>query len=293
MLGGVVSLTTMGVAGRELAGDLTPFQILFWRSLLGAAILAALIQRSAAGWAQLRTDAPGIHLGRNLGHFFGQSCWFYALGVITLAEVFALEFTTPLWVALLAPLVLGERFTAVKGVAAALGFAGVLAITQPFGADLSLGHAVALAAAFGFTVNIIGTKLLSRRDTTLCILFWMTVTQAAFALVSDVVASTAFGVASMPWPTAETAPWLVAIGLCGLSAHYCITNALVLADATVVQPIDFLRLPLVGLVGWSVYDEPVGAAMALGAALILAANLINLQANRRTRAAPAVSETAT
>lgn len=276
MLGAIGSFTVMAIAGRELAGVLTPFQILFWRSIAGGLIVAAAIYWSAAGWRQVATRRIGMHAIRHVGHFVGQSLWFYAIGVITLAEVFALEFTAPIWVALAAPFILGERFTAYKAIAIAAGFVGVLIITQPGVGSFQLGHAVGLAAALGFAATALSTKLLSRTDSTLCILFWMTVAQAALALASDVAVGLVADTPIAPWPTAETAPWLLLVGVCGLSAHYCITTALSLADATLVQPVDFLRLPVIAGVGAVLYGEGVATALVVGGALILLGNAINL-----------------
>ncbi|MGJ0492795.1 EamA family transporter [Methylobacter sp.] len=66
------------------------------------------------------------------------------------------------------------------------------------------------------------------------------------------------------------------VGIMGLSAHYCMVRALSLADASVVVPLDFLRLPLIALVGYALYNERIDEFLVLGTGLIMAGNLINL-----------------
>lgn len=286
MLGAVASFLTMALAGRQLSSHLGTFQILFFRSLVGLLVVGLLAWRS--GQAVWRTQRLTLHLGRNLAHFGGQFGWFHALGVIPLAQVFAIEFTVPLWTALLAALLLGERLTARRTLALALGFGGVLVILRPelglggagagsgFGAwtgsaaGLATLAAVASAAAYG--LSYIATKRLTPTDAPLTILFFMTVVQLPLGLVG----------AAMQWQpvTWPQVPALVLVGLTALSAHYCIARALACADLAVVIPVDFLRLPLVALIGYAFYGEAVDGWLVLGMVLIVGANLANLGAVR-------------
>jgi drug/metabolite transporter (DMT)-like permease len=187
-----------------------------------------------------------------------------------MAQVVALEFTSPLWVALLAPLFLGERLTPIRLFAAFLGFTGTLVIAQPSIHHIPPGVIAAAAAAVCFATTAIFTKILTRTEPIISILFWLTLMQTVFGIVCAGIDG------DMTLPTAATAPWLVVVGLCGLSAHFCLTQALSIAPATVVMPLDFARLPVVALVGILVYGEPLGMALVAGAAIILAANWINL-----------------
>lgn len=278
MAGAMASFSMMAIAGRELATDANPFQILFWRSVVGFLIVAGFVAVSDRGAALIRTRRGGLHVLRNISHFFGQSCWFFAIGLIPLAQVFAFEFTTPIWVALLAPLVLGERFTLARALAAALGFIGVMAIIRPDGFGLGLGQAVAMAAAIGFAGSIMSTKSLSRTDATPTILFWMTACQMAMALASDAVYS---GLDGFLIREPAVALWMAVVGVCGLSAHLCITSALKCAPATLVGPIDFFRLPLIAVLGMALYDEPLDLMAFVGGALVFVGNFINLVAERR------------
>ncbi|RRR70809.1 MAG: DMT family transporter [Candidatus Viridilinea halotolerans] len=270
MVGALVSFLTMALAGRELAAELSTFQILFFRSLIGVVVLGLLLGRT--GWGQLRTSHVRLHLVRNVAHFGGQFAWFYGLAMIPLAEVFALEFTTPLWTALLAALILGERLTLTRIAALTLGMVGLLIILRPGFQVIQPATIGVLVGAMAFAVAHIATKRLARHDSPLSILFYMTIIQLPLALLPTLMSWVLPGVAL--WP------WLLLVGLCALSAHYCVTRALTLADATVVVPMDFLRLPLVALVGALFYQEPIDGLVLLGAAVMMLGIWINVRGER-------------
>jgi len=274
MTGAIASFSAMAVAGRAVSLELDTFELMTWRSLVGIAIVLS-IGLATGRLRTVTTRHMGWHVIRNLCHFAGQNLWFLAVTMIPLAQVFALEFTSPLWVVVLAPLVLGERLTAMRALAAVLGFIGVLIIAQPWVGNLGPGVIAAAAAAIGFAGSAVFTRRLTRTESVTCILFWLTALQAVFGLAC------AGWDGDITLPSTATAPWLVLIGCAGLLAHFCLTRALSLAPATVVIPIDFTRLPLIALIGYLVYGEAVGAEVYLGASIIIAANLLNLRSETR------------
>ena len=277
MTGAIASFSAMAVAGRQISFALDTFEIMLYRSLIGIVIVctAATLTRS---WGQVGTRDLPLHLVRNLAHFTGQNLWFFAVASIPLAQVFSLEFTSPIWVLLLSPLLLGERLTARGLTAAAIGFAGVLLVTRPGSAPITPGLLAAAACAIFFALTAIFTRKLTRTHAITDILFYLTTMQAVFGLVCAGID----GDIALPGPA--TAPWLVLIGCAGLAAHWCLTTALSLAPATVVMPIDFARLPAIALIGALVYGERIDAALVAGGALILAGNWVNLSGARRARA---------
>jgi drug/metabolite transporter (DMT)-like permease len=181
MSGALVSFSAMAIAGRQLSAELTTFQVLFFRSLGGLAVLAAFLQRS--GWAQVRTQVFGTHVLRNVAHFGGQYAWFYGIALIPLAEVFAIEFTVPIWTAILATIFLGERMTGLRALAVALGFAGILVILRPGVEAISVPALVVLGGALCFAISHIFMKRLSGSETPIAIPFYMTVIQLPIALL--------------------------------------------------------------------------------------------------------------
>lgn len=276
MLGAVASFSTMAVAGRAVSFELDTFEIMMYRSLVGFAIVLA-VARLAGTLGQVSRRTPAMQLGRNLFHFAGQNLWFYALTLIPLAQVFALEFTAPLWVLVLSPLVLGERLTRVRVLAALTGFIGILVVARPSPETLNIGTLSAAAAAIGFAGSILFTKRLTRTESLTCILFWMTLLQSVFGLVC------AGADGDIALPSAGSVVFLALIGLGGLGAHFFLTTALAIAPATLVMPVDFLRLPLIAVIGLLFYDEPIDAFVILGAALIFGANYANLWVETRHR----------
>ncbi len=283
MTGAILSFSSMAVAGREVSFELDTFEIMLYRSLIGIVIVTAAA--SATGTlGQIDTRRLPLHFARNVSHFTGQNLWFFAIAVIPLAQVFALEFSQPLWVALLAPLVLAERLTRTRLTAAALGFAGIVIVARPTLDTISPGVVAAAAAAIGFAGSAVMTKRLTRTDSVTKILFWLTVMQAAFGFVCAGID------ARIAVPSPASWPWLIVIGTGGLIAHFCLTKALSLAPATVVIPLDFARLPVIAVVGMVLYGEALDWPVFVGAAIIFAANYFNVFSESR-RNLPAVART--
>jgi drug/metabolite transporter (DMT)-like permease len=278
MMGAVVSFTAMAVAGRALLTGMNTFELMLYRSAVGFAVVVLLLARSRSGFAQVRSRRPGLHLLRNAFHYTGQNLWFFAVAVIPLAQLAALEFTNPLWVALLAPVLLGERLTPTRLLAALLGFLGVLIVARPGAEPLDPGHVAALAAAVCFALNTIYTRQIMGHDSVLCVLFWMTLLQGTASLLLSLPGG-------IPLPATAEIGWIAVIGITGLSAHYALTSALGHAPASIVAPMEFVRLPVVAIVGMLLYDEPLSAAVFVGAAVIIGGNLVNLRIE--TRRSPA------
>ncbi|WP_425038965.1 DMT family transporter [Primorskyibacter sp. S187A] len=280
MLGTVMSFITMAVCGRLLAGTLDTFEIMMYRSIVGVIVVCAVIQLRGL-WPEITRRHLGIHLLRNMGHFAGQNLWFAALALIPLAQVFALEFTTPLWVLVLSPLLLGERLTRIGALSAALGFVGILIVTRPGMIEVSTGVLLASASAIGFALSILLTRKLTRTETIACILFYLTTMQLLMGIVTVVWDG------DIAVPTAGEIPWVIMIGFAGLFAHFCYTKALSLAPATIVSPVDFIRLPLIMIVGAMFFSEAMDPFVALGAILIFGANYLNIWHSSRQQAVAA------
>jgi drug/metabolite transporter (DMT)-like permease len=217
----------------------------------------------------------GLHLVRNSIHFAAQYAWALSLTLLPLATVVALEFTMPAWATLLAALLLAERLTASRIGAIVLGIVGVLVIVRPGTQTFQPAMLIILGAAVGYAASYIATKRLTNStETPFAVVFWMTLMQLPMGLVGS---DPAF---PLKFDTAMILPAL-GIGLSGLSAHYCLSHALHRADASVVVPLEFLRIPLLALIGWLVYDERLEAAVFLGAAIIVSGVLWNLRAESR------------
>lgn len=268
MAGWLSAMMLMAIAGREATRELDVFQIMEMRSVIGLFMLYPLIYLGG-GFAVLKTTRPWQHIGRNVAHYGAQFAWFLALTMIPLAQVISIEFTMPIWTAILAVAFLGERMGLWKNLAVVLGVVGVVLIVRPGTNEIVPGQLIALAAAVGFAISLTMVKSLTRTDSVVTILFWMLVIQSAIGLVP--------ALAVWQWPSPYVWGWILVIAFLGTYSHYCLTRAMLHADATIVVPMDFLRVPLAALAGWLIYGERLDIFTILGAALILSGNLLNLK----------------
>lgn len=270
MFGAIASFALMGVAGRELYAELDTFGILLLRSIVGLLVVVILLQ--IKGWHHARSARLPTQIMRNIVHYGGQFGWFFGISLLPLAQVFALEFTVPLWGLLLAAVFLKEQLTGARLVALGLGLLGVIVILRPGLIPINVAVIAVLASAVCYAITHITTKSLIVTDPPLAILFYMTLVQLPIGIIA---AWSTFTVPSLAlWP------WAIIVGLTALTAHYCLARALARGDAAVVLPIDFLRLPVIAIVAALVYGEPIDIWLFAGAALMVAGNLYNLRAEK-------------
>jgi drug/metabolite transporter (DMT)-like permease len=269
MLGAVASFTLMALSVRSLTTTLSVYQVLFLRSAVGLPLLVAvmLATRGREGLRLFRTADLKLQAVRNAMHICGQLGWIYALTVLPFALVFAIEFTTPLWAVLLAALVLGEHPSRPQQLGLAIGLAGVLVIVRPGPAGISWDLLVIFVAALAFAGTFLGTRVLSRRDASVAIPFWMCVLQSPPGLV----------LALTDWRPVTLAhvPAILLIAAGGLAAHQCMSMALRLAPIARVLPVDYLRLPLIAVIGALFYAEPLDPFVLLGGAIVLGGVLVS------------------
>jgi drug/metabolite transporter (DMT)-like permease len=277
MAGWLALMLLITVAGREALHGLNVFQLMLIRSAVGLLLLSPLLWRTG-GLAAVKTRRLPQHIARNTIHFGAQLGWFFALTLIPIGQVVAIEFTMPIWTAILAAMFLGERMTSFKVAAIVLGIVGVVMIVRPATGEINPGQLIALAAAVGFGTSVAMVKSLTRTEQTVTIIFYMLAVQAAGSLLPALYV--------WQWPSLTIWGWAVVVAFCGTFSHYCMARALLYADASVVVPMDFLRVPLTALMGWLLYSERLDAFTVLGAALILAGNFLNLRPGNPAPARP-------
>ena len=278
----MISFTLMAVSGRELFSSLDTFEIMLYRSLVGI-FLVLSFGKYFNTLKQIRVEKLSLHFIRNISHFGGQNFWFYAIALIPFSQLFAFEFSTPLFIVFLAPIFLGELLTKEKLFAAAIGFVGIILVARP---DLNV-VSWALVAAFllpiCFAATAIATKLLTRTFSLTCILFWLVIMQTVFSLICAGYDLT------IKIPTKSDLPFLLIVSVTGLTAHLCMTKAFSLAPVSVVMPIDFVRLPLISVVGYLFYNEVLTWYIVLGSVLVFVGNYINIKAEERGQSYERVS----
>ena len=280
MMGTLASFTALAVSIRALTATLTVYEVLAIRNLGGIVILGVYAVLAARG--DIGAPRPlWLHGIRNVFHFAGQAAWTTGLTLLPIATVFALEFTAPAWTVVLAALFLRERLTTGRVAAVVLGFVGVLIILRPGLSAFDPAGLIVLFAAMMFAVQLTTTKRLTGSNTVLNILFWMNIMQLPLYLVAQ-------GLTGRPpllFPHLTLAMLPALIGLCttGLLAHVCLTNAFRHGDAIVVVPIDFMRIPLITLVGVLLYGEAFDPLVLLGAGVTAAGIVWNIRAETRRR----------
>jgi drug/metabolite transporter (DMT)-like permease len=283
MVGALLSFSVMAVSIRELSrAGLNIFEIIGIRSGVALLVLLMLLVFRPDLRPYALPRRMKLNLLRNTVHYGAQFAWAFSLTLLPLAMVFALEFTMPMWTALLAVWILHEKMTKSRAGVVVLGLVGVLVILRPGLAAFNPAAMLVLAAAVGYAITMIATKKLTATETTFGIIFWMAVIQFPFSLIgSDLGTIHKFGLL-------QALPAL-GVGISGLSSHFCLSNAFRFGDASLVVPLDFMRIPLIAVVGWAFYGEQLDVFVLIGALIIVAGVLWNLRAEsarlRRVKAA--------
>lgn len=271
MVGTLLSFMLMAIGARELSGHLSTFQILFFRSAVGFILVSGFLFHS--GWKGIRTRNGKLHFLRNIAHFLGQYGWFYGIAFIPLADVFAIEFTAPIWTAIFATLILKENLNYNKIIAITLGVVGVLVILRPGFEVINSAAIVVMFSAIFYALAHTLTKKLTVSEAPLSIIFYMTTIQLIICLFPSID--------NWVTPKGVMWVWIILVGFTALSAHYCMAKALFLADVTIVVPLDFLRLPLIAIVGFALYNEEIDWLVLVGGGIMLLGNIINVYLEKK------------
>lgn len=277
MSGALASFSILAIGARELSGELSIAQSLFIRSAIGLVFLLAvyfiqsrvLKNKPLKVKHQPRVNVTKRHLFRNLFHFIAQYGWFFGIGLLPLAEVFALEFTVPIWTLLIASFFLNEKVTKNKLLAIFFGTLGVIVIVQPGYALIDYASIVVLGSAICFAIAHTTTKSLAKTESPLSILLFMCIIQLPMGFF--------LSFSHWIWPQGEQWLWLSVIGLSALLAHYCLAKAMQYAEVTTVITLDFFRLPLIAMVGVIFYNEAFELPLLIGGVLMLMGNLIGVR----------------
>lgn len=259
MLGSVASFGLMAITIRLASAQMHPFEIAFFRNLFGLMFTVPLIVH--AGLGMLRTRRLRLYFLRCLVGLGAMLTGFWALVHLPLAQAVALSYTTPLFVTILAVLVLGEVVRARRWSAIAIGFVGVLVILRPGVAGLNLAALVAIASSALAASAAISIKFLSRTEPPDAIVIWMVLIMTPLSLFPALPVWT--------WPDGEGWLWVVLTGGLGTLGHVFLTRAYRIADVSALQPLNFVQLPLVAMLAWLLFAERVDMWTLAGAGVIV------------------------
>ena len=248
---------------RFVSEVLPPFQIAFFRNIFGLAFLLPLLMRSR--FAILRTKQIGLHALRGVINMAAMLMFFTALAISPIAKVTALGFTAPIFMAILAVLVLGERFRIYRWSAIFLGFVGMLIILRPGLVAIDTGALLVIGSAALWAVAMIIIKIQSRTESSLTIVAYMGIFLGVFSIAPAVWVWQPFGL--------QTLGFMVLIGLFGSIAQMAISESLKETDSTALMPFDFLKLIWTAIIGVWFFAEVPDIYTWVGATVIFLSGL--------------------
>ncbi|WP_425098702.1 DMT family transporter [Tropicibacter sp. S64] len=261
---------------RQLSPQVHPFTIGFARALFGLLlVLPWMVTRKGI----LTSSYRFRHVLRAALKLAALVAYFFAFALAPLADVTAIAFTAPIFVTLGSWLLLGEKPRLLRIIAVVVGFAGVMIVLRPGQTGIPEGLLYAILGALLTAVIQLILKPMSARDSTETLVAWnliVTVPLAAIPLIWFWTAPTPF-------------EWLLLAiqGALGALSMAFVTHAFSLAEATLIAPLDFLRLPMVAGAAWLVFGQAVPVTTWIGGVVIFAATLLMARSARtRTVTAP-------
>lgn len=265
--------SAMMILVKALSAEYTSFQILFIRTLFGLAILTPILWRN--GFSTLKTRRLPLHMSRAVFAYFGMLGLFIGLGSIPIAEVVSLSFTQPIFIFLLAAILLGEKLNARRVIAILGGFAGVLILLRPGFTEVGFGAAVVLGGAIAYAFSNVCIKKLMTTENVTSTTVWVNILMCPLAGIP----------AAFYWvtPTLPDLALLAGVGLTGTAGIWFISRAYATAEMSAVVPFDFLRLPIVAAAGWIWFGEITDIWTIAGAAVIFASTYALARSEARSR----------
>ena len=261
MLGFIVNITIMAISIRELSSKYSSFEIQNFRNIFSIVIILLIYVLKSN--TQIKTYQIQTNFIRNIFHFIGQSAWTWGLTVLPLAVVFSIEFTMPIWAAILSLIIFKEKITLNKILFLILGLLGTWIILMPDAKYIGLYNIIVLSSAITYAIAHNFTKKLTNTDSILSILFFMSVLQLPLSLIGSLI------IGDIHYNIIKEAPLIILLTITSLLAHYSLSSALKNAEASIVLPIDYIRLPLILFVGWYYYGEIISSNTLIGSILII------------------------
>lgn len=273
MMISALGVVAMNVSVRQIADDIHPFVIAFFRHSIGVCLLAPMLLRP--GHNPFRTAQLPLHGLRALFNVVAMLAYFLALTMEPLAKVVALTFTAPLLATVGAVLILGEKVTKARYAALLIGLAGALIILRPWAVEISQGSLLLILSSTTWAAALVVIKVLSRQDSPVTIALYASLLQLPFCLVAALF--------YWQWPTAYQWFIIVLIAVFGSTTQICLAQAFREADATVVLPADFTKLVFAGLAGWLFFSELPEIWIWIGGTIVFAGVFMNAWFEKRTR----------
>lgn len=235
----------MGIFIRKSSENIHIMEVIFFRNLLACLIIIPVM--SSSGLASFKMNRPGLFVWRAIFVSIGMFSGFSAITLIPLAQATAISFTTPIFVTILAVFLLGEVIKFRRVAAIFVGFIGMLIIVQPGVGSISLGIILAFIGAFFHSINLLIVKKLTANESANAIVVWMVIMLVPISFVPAIFV--------WEWPSALTWLYLWCLAFCGTVGHSFFTRAYSLADITSLQPLQFIKLPMIAFLAWVIFSE--------------------------------------
>ena len=252
----------MHAAIRYVTQRMSGIEVAFFRNLFGLIVIAPVLARY--GPRLFYTEKLKLHVFRACLNAFSMLAFFVGLSMTPIARATAISFTAPLFAALFSALFLGEVFRWRRWTAIFLGFFGALVILRPGLQAFDIGALLVLVSSLLWAMALIDIKVLGRTESTLTITVYVTVLLIPMTLAPAVLV----------WetPGLDMWGWLIFIGVIGTLGQLVVTEAVKLADMTVLMPFDFLKLVWAAFLGMIFFAEVPDALTWVGAAIVFASS---------------------
>lgn len=266
MLIGVISFCMVAIGVKEISTNISFMQIVFFRSFIGLIILILFFRKK---FKELTFNKIKTHLKRNIFHLLGQYGWVLGIVYLSLTEVTAIEFTVPIWIIIFATFSLNEKITKWKIISVLMCFFGVLVIIRPGFEIFKINTIIVLLSAISYSIAHISTKKIVKTETPLDIIIIMCITQTPISFV--------LSLNNWNTPNLPDLFWLIIIAISAIFAQFSLAKAFKKSNIGEIITIDYIRLPILSLVGILIYNENFDILLLTGAFLIIVGNYINLK----------------
>jgi len=261
MFGTIICFCLMGITIKELSFKYSSFEIQNFRNIFCIIIILFIffIKKNTS----IKSNQIKNNLVRNFFHFIGQSCWTYGLTILPLATVFSIEFTMPIWASILSIIIFKNKLTIFRLIFLILGIIGTWIIVVPDINTINTNCLIVLLSAISYAFAHNYTKILTKTDSTLSVIFWMSLIQLPFTILGSLI------IGEIKFNIYQEINLIFLLTISSMGAHFCLTNALRKGEPSIVLPIDYLRLPLIYLIGWYFYKEALSNNIIIGSLMII------------------------
>ena len=254
----IVLFSIMVIFIRKASENLHVLEVVFFRNLLAFIVMLPLLR--STGLAAIKMNNTRLFFMRGFVGAIGMIAGFTCLTLIPLAQATAISFSQPLFITIGATLFLGEIIKARRIAAIIVGVIGMLIIVQPGFNSFSFGIMLAIISALALSVNALIVKKLTITDSPQAIIMWMVIMLIPITLIPAITV--------WQWPSFETWLYLWGIAILGTLAHFSWTKSYVMAEITSLEPIGFIKLPIIALLGWMIFAEIPGTWTWVGGLII-------------------------